>query len=458
MSLWRLDPQEGLVWSLHHGQVEADISTARVTLVLAGTQSGKTSFGPCWLDGKINEFGPGEYIAASATHDLMTLKMLPELIGFFRGCLGWEYRASDRVIQTANGAYKIFLRSGHQPESLESATAKAAWLDEWGQSCVPVESWEAVMRRLALSRGPVLITTTPYSLGWLYQQVYKRAIGGDPNYKVVSFASYMNPIFPRQEYIDARNRLPAWKFDMFYRGLFTRPAGLIIDGYDDSYAVFGEDGYWKEGGNLVKAFSIPKAWLRDVGIDFGASHHTARMWLAEDPKTQYGYIYREQLKAVTNGEMGGVLRNGPEYAQEALSFGEPIREAFGGTRSEQDNRDEWTKAGLAVQEPRIWEVEAGLDRLNAVYKQHRWFVLDCCHAYRSDLGTYSREVDATGEPTEKISDKDTFHRMDASRYLASKFPLDAPPRPKPPAPEQSSRAIGSIKNLRKRATQGPEEI
>ena len=51
------------------------------------------------------------------------------------------------------------------------------------------------------------------------------------------------------------------------------------------------------------------------------------------------------------------------------------------------------------------------------------FVFDTLTGVRSELGTYSREVDAMGEPLEKIADKDKFHRLDALRYGVSGFPL-----------------------------------
>ena len=59
-----------------------------------------------------------------------------------------------------------------EPESLESATAKAAWLDEAGQKRFRLASFEAILRRLSLAQGRVLLTTTPYDLGWLKQRLY----------------------------------------------------------------------------------------------------------------------------------------------------------------------------------------------------------------------------------------------------------------------------------------------
>jgi hypothetical protein len=220
---------------------------------------------------------------------------------------------------------------------------------------------------------------------------------------------------------------------MFYRGLFTRPAGMIYEGYEDGYAEFSPiegiagPGVYVGGGNLVKAFSIPLTWMRDVGVDFGESANCARLWVAEDPSTHYGFVYRDQL--------GGGL-HGPEYAKDCLEYGEPIRRAVGGAKSEEERRRQWYRAGLPVQEPRISKVEAGIDHANGLFKGRRWFVMDTCTRLRSELGTYSRELDASGEPTEKIADKQTFHMLDAVRYACSVWPQVAPPVTIPNAPSE----------------------
>lgn len=364
-----------------------------------------------------------DHLAASATYDMMRLKMLPEYLKYFVEQLGWgTYRASDRLILSANGKQRIIFRTAESDSGLESSTAFSAVLDEWGLASVGIEKFEAVQRRLSLATGRgggrILIGTTPYCENWVKLCVYDRWKGGDPHYDVIQFCSTENPMFPQAEYERMRGTLPDWKFRMMYDGEFTRPAGLIYTDYFDSYASFDEQtGAWTDGGNLVKAFSVPSSWLRDLGVDFGESDHCARLWAAEDPTTHYLYLYRDQL--------GGGL-TGAEYAREALEYGEPIRYACGGAASENDWRLRWGQAGLGINEPEIRDVEAGIDQGNALFKQRRMFVMDTCTGLRSELATYSRELDAGGEPTQKIADKQKFHRCDAYRYLASHYPLDAP--------------------------------
>jgi hypothetical protein len=361
--------------------------------VVAGTQSGKTTFGPWWIWREQKNCGPGDYLIVTATYDLFKLKLLPEMLNVFCNTLsteGWQYKASDRVI--TDGKTRLILRSANVPEGLESATAKAAWLDECGQDTFQLASWEAVQRRLALNQGRVLGTTTPYNLGWLKTEVYDRWNRGDKDYQVIQFKSTMNPSFPVEEYNRAKATLPDWKFNMFYNGEFTRPAGLIYDAFDNDR-------------HKIKPFDIPPNWAKYGGLDFGGVH-TAAICVAEDPDTKVLYHTREYLQ-------GG--RTAKEHTAELKTWG--CRLWVGGSKSEGQWRDEFSTAGLPIVEPLISEVEVGIDRVYGVHKTNGLYVFDTLSHYLDEKGRYSRELDQSGQPTEKIKDKDTYHMMDAERYI-----------------------------------------
>src|SRR5262249_10213787 len=153
----------------------------------------------------------------------------------------------------------IYFGHATDPDSLESATAKAAWLDEAGQKKFKLGSFEAVQRRLSIHLGRALITTTPYDLGWLKQKIWdpwKAADGNHPYIDVIRFDSTENPAFPQEEFERARASLPRWKFDLYYRAIFTRPAGMIYDCFDDTV-------------HKIPRFKIPDDWPRFLGLDFG---------------------------------------------------------------------------------------------------------------------------------------------------------------------------------------------
>jgi hypothetical protein len=428
----------------HRGQWRAWNSTRRFILVLAGTQGGKTAFGPHWLLREIQERGPGDYMVVTPVFPLLEKKALPEFRKLFERWyqLGRYYSSPIRRFEVSpDGARRLF---GHyspdtpstvwfgyaeDPESLESATAKAAWCDEAGQKKFKLASWEALLRRLSLAMGRVLLTTTPYDLGWLKQQIYDRwrRIGskderpGDRDFDVIRFDSTENPAFPKEEFERARESLPSWKFNLFYRAIFSRPAGMIYDSFD-------------EDRHKIPRFDLPSDWPRFLGLDFGGVN-TAGMFYAEDPGSRPEsasstlgagdwFAYREY-------KAGG--RTAAEHCF-YLMQGEPRRpHCVGGSKSEGQWRQEFRAGGLVngvhapgipVQEPTITDVEVGIGRVYGAHKRNEIFVFNDLNGYLEQKMTYSRELDDLGQPTEKIEAKETFHFLDAERYVVSRYKGD----------------------------------
>lgn len=416
----------------HEGQWRAIHSEARWVAIIAGTQSGKTSFAPLWLYDEIKRVGPGDYLFASPTFSLLEVKALPEFRRYFEKTLklGRFYRSPiKRFVFSKEGARRtfgdrwspnapptqVFFGYAANPDSLESATYKAAVLDEAGQKTFKQGSFEAVRRRLSIARGRALICTTPYDLGWLKTQVWDRWDKGEAGYEVINFKSIANPLFSREEYDEAKRVLPAWRHAMFYDGQFSRPAGQIYDCFDTRK-------------HLISPFEIPADWKRIVGLDFGQVN-TAAVFLAERPGTKELYLYKEY------GPVGG--RTAKQHLA-AMMVGEPIDphtrkrvriRAVGGAPSEDDWRDEFTGAGLYVEQPPISEVEVGIDRVYGTIARDELRVFSTCERTIRQFADYSREVDEDHdyEVQEEIAEKARFHLMDGLRYGIS--PLRSSPIP-----------------------------
>lgn len=367
----------------------------------------KTSFGPFWLWREIQRQGVGDYLAVTSSYDLFKLKILPEMRTIFEDVLRiGRYWSGDKVIElcnpetrrfTASSGGRIILRSAAARGGLESATAKAAWLDEAGQDEFDVTAWEAILRRLSLNKGRALLTTTVYNLGWLKTEVYDRWADGDKDFDVIQFASTMNPMFPREEYERAKRSMPAWRFEMFYEGKFTKPAGLIYADFED----------WM----VVNPFPIPPEWPRVVGVDFGGAN-TAVVWLAQDPERDIWHLYHESL----TGDFST-----PEHAKKAKEQAAGLHQvkAYGGAPGETQQRADWRAAGFPVKQPLVGDVETGIDRVTELIKTGRLRVWRTCTGVRDELGKYRRILNDAGEATEKIEDKSMFHRLDGLRYAAT---------------------------------------
>lgn len=391
-----------LILNYHPGQVRADDSKARFVVMLAGTQGGKTCYGPHWLYDEIKEKGVGDYLAITATFPLLKLKMLPEFLYVFDTLLGLgTFKESDKVFIFHDGQTRVIFGSATNPESIESATAKAAWLDEAGQKQFKREAWEAIQRRLSIHQGRALFTTTLYGLGWLKTEIYDRWVAGDKDIEVIQFESTVNPAFPKEEYERARSLLPRWKFNLFYKAQYDKPAGLIYDAFDTAACK-------------IPRFPLPKEWPRFVGHDFGGANPAA-MFYAQDPAIGYFYAYHEYLP--------GPGRSTAEHVEEfkKITAGTNVLKRAGGSHQEEEIREAYRAHGWPIQEPKVKGVEAQIDRVYALHKLHKLFVFSDLYAYLDEKLSYSRKLDENYNPTEEIEDKERYHLMDSERGILSDF-------------------------------------
>lgn len=414
-SLLEANADGRLKMHFHSGQWRAWESHKRIVAVIAGARSGKTSFGALWLYREMKNKGPGDYLVAAPTLKLIQLAAGPELrqlfqvlfkVGRMRGETRFEI--SDEGHQKLWGCRqdrpcRIIIGHADKPDSLEALTAKAAWLDEAGQKGFKYGSWHAVQRRLAIDQGRVLITTTPYGLGWLKEEIqdkWEKAGCHHPEIDLIRFESIENPAYPREEWERAKRDLPRWKFDLFHRGIFSRPPGVIYDCFDTQL-------------HKVPRFTVPPNWPRWLGLDFGGVH-TAGVYIAEELNehgARSGRLFAYRLY----GPAGNATAK--QHVADLIR-GEPcLPNAVGGSKSEDQWRDEFGAAGLGVHEPAVSDVEVGIDRVYGAIARNELFVFDDLAGLLDELQSYSRELDDMGNPTRDIDAKETYHLLDALRYV-----------------------------------------
>lgn len=389
----------------HEWQMKVWRSPRRFLAMIAGSGGGKTSYGAPWLVRECWRHPGEDFIACEPTWAMVERVMVPVLRKIVEPLGGRVMLGKGLVeVPTSGELARIWLISADRPERAEGIHARAAWADEAGQYSGLM--FETLQRRVGRKQGRILYTTTPYDLGPLKVEVFDRWASGDPDYLVVQFASTANPTYPVEEFERARATMPAWRFRMFYLGQFDQPPGLVYGDYHDWPRTEVRD----EGlGHLVPDFAIPPEWPRYVGVDFGAVNQ-ATLWVAEDPKTHVCYAYRETWE-------GNLTTR--EHCERFLdaAAGVNFQMAFGGAPSEQQQRWDWGAHGVAVQRPRVVDVEIGIDRVTELFKARRLFVFESLRQTRAMLGSYSRVVDDNGQVTEKIKDKEKAHLLDCLRYV-----------------------------------------
>ena len=407
--------------NLHPGQMAAWQSTRRFTFMLAGTQGGKTSMLP-WLLARhiLASDSGGDWLAVTATYDLFKNKFLPELREVLEFTLGIGRLVGQGVIELRDpesGEFlahhssdpmwgRVLLRSASSRGGLESATARAAILDECGQDDFGLTAWEAVLRRLNVHRGPIWAGTSLYNQGWLKQLINDPWERGErPDIEISRFPSNMNPAFGDEAYEEARVTMQTHRFRMMYEGKYGRPAGAIFTDFIQRLK--------HDGGHLARRFDLPLQWARYQSVDPGVLN-TAKLWAAHDSESDIFYIYRAQLD--------DARRPATEHARDDLLLegreGERVILRAIGAKSEKYWREDYRREGATgIREPDVDRVEEGIDRVTQLLRQHRIFIFDDLVDLVDQILDYSREVDEFGNPLEAIRDKSEYHLVDALRYL-----------------------------------------
>lgn len=468
---------DGVRLHLHEGQVRAFYSRARFTAMVAGTQSGKTSYGPWHLWSRItgvdapelgfhlDPLGPGTYLAVTATYDLFKLKMLPEMLSVFEHVLKvGRYWAGDKVLELkepppaepGGGGYadwaggefraarsddprawgRIILRSAEAQGGLESATANMAWLDECGQPSFTLYAWEAVLRRLSLRRGPVFMSTTPYmSGGWLKTEIVDPARNGDPDIKMVRVPSLVNPQFPREEYEDRKKKMHPLRFAMMYEGKLVRMAGLIYPDFNAETMTLSP----AEFRLTIDAYN----WTVVGGIDFGWHHPFAAILLARSPS---GVVYVLKTRRVSECLLA-------DHAAELLSWehelGEDFRIAWYADPSGKTQIEELKALGLFI-EPANNDVMAGIDQVTEIVRSPGRFWLYGPHpdfVEESDGYVWETREDVHLDKPKKILDD----LMDAWRYGIMGLMSYVRPAGRGSGRETAAQGTGTVQNVRERA-------
>ena len=381
---------------------------ARTLAAIAGTGGGKTCTGYWWLYLRMMANPGYGWLVVEPSFGMLAKIIInstdpdrPDLITWLR-TMGHhpDYKAVDKIILTEYG--KILLSSADNPDSLQGAAVKGAWLDEGGM--MSLIAHQTALQRVSLMDGQELITTTPYNRGWLKTEIADKADGDYIH--VEKWRSIDNPAFPRHVYEEMQsgpNAMQSHRFRMMYDAAFERPSGMIYNSFNAETCV-------------IEPFPIPKSWPVYLGIDYGPVH-TAVLWYAKNPTRYKGwpagtyFAYREYLEGNRSIEQH-------VQALSRLSKGQNIvRKTGSGVAAERQWKREYSEKGFYIQECKVNDVELGIDRVYGLHQQNRIAYFNTMKHTLSQKEDYHRKLDANQEPTNEIDSKAQFHFMDAERYL-----------------------------------------
>jgi len=373
---------------LHPKQYEAFLDEKPYVVCIAGFQSGKSTLGALWSAKKAFDFPNKNGLIAAPTYKILNQSTLEKFFQMFPQ-LRKYYKQQQSVIELPEGG-RIFIRSTDEPLGLEGMTLSWAWLDEAGMMNRLV--WNIVRTRLAIEKGQCLITTTPYSLNYLYSEIYQPAIRGeDSDISIHKWRSVDNPYFPKDFLEKEKKRLTSQEFARRYEAEFVRMSGLVYELLPNHILEQNEINY--------KKIANPEAVI--AGIDWGFKNPAAIAIIIKKDNT-YFLVDEFYQTGKTTAEIIAKIKEFKDKYRVNYFFPDP---------AEPDRLEEMKREGLNPSEVNK-DIKLGISYVQELTRTNRFYVFSNCKNSLEEFNYYHYDEEKIKEEPVKEMD----HLMDAIRY------------------------------------------
>lgn len=248
-----------MIFEPHSQKQEDAIDCDKSILILgAGTQWGKTRVGAVRMKQKMHEFTDSDdaFIITAPNYKTLYQSTLP---AFLKIMEGWgTYNKKDETFRMHNGGV-CYCRTETDPDSIVGITnVRHVWGDEAGK--YGLYFWENMQARADSKGCAIDLTTSPYSLNWVYKDLIRPTLDGKrKDVLFVKAASWENPyhsFFDPVKKAAKKATMDPRRFDMLYGGEWGQMEGLVYDCWDDQE-------------NLVEPIRLPNGTEFYGGIDWG---------------------------------------------------------------------------------------------------------------------------------------------------------------------------------------------
>ncbi|MBU1307872.1 MAG: terminase family protein [Alphaproteobacteria bacterium] len=374
-------------------QYDAFVFNTQFGAAVAGVQSGKTFLGAHWAGKKITEFPDKNGIIIAPTYKILQQATLKKFFEIFPE-LRRYYKEQKGEINLPTGG-TVFIRSADNPLGIEGITAHWAWVDEGGMTSVL--TWTVVRSRVSMTGGQILITTTPYNMGWLYQDFYLRWLNKqDASLSFFTWRSIDNPYFSQEFYDAEKQRLRSEEFARRYEGRFEKMTGLVYD--------------------LPKELEVApldvliKTEARIMGVDWGYRNPASISVLYF--RDNEWFIADEWKQAEqTTAEIIQVINNKLTEHKITHVFPDP---------AEPDRIEECRRAGVPVMATNK-DLQGGISFIQQLIREKRFRVCNNCVETLAEMSMYHYPEPEEGKTEKDEPEKFNDHLMDAMRYAIYSF-------------------------------------
>lgn len=338
------------------------------------------------------------YLIVSPTYKIMQQSTLPAFLKVMDG-LG-KYHKQDSIFEF-NGGALCYLRTATDPDSIVGITnVYAIWGDEAG--LYGLYLWENMQARAAFKKAQILLTTSPYTLNWIYKDLIRPKL---KDHKARADVEYLrarsidNPYFPKEYYERMRDTMDDRRFRAMFGGNFEKMEGLVYDCFDEDL-------------NSITPFDLPKGTRYYAGVDWGTTAPFVIVLLAITPTGERYQVLERYKTGLTILDMIAVAKQLKQYYPIEMFWADPSAPGY---------IEEFSRSGLPCAAAKN-DIMPGIGLVYELVKTRRYklfrgdnrFTIDEMETYHFPSDKDEIKADTAIKDTVPVKQGD--HAMDALRY------------------------------------------
>lgn len=403
-------------------QERALFSGSPIVVLGTGIQFGKTTVGALKAKMAIHRFTDphDNFLVVAPTYKILQQSTLPAFLKVMEG-LG-SFSKADMVFKVSGGG-TVYFRTGENPDSIVGITnVRFVWGDEAG--LYTLYFWENMQARAAFKEAQIVLTTSPYTLNWLYKEIIRPSLRGTSprGVELIQAASWENPYMPASVIDRARITMDPRRFNAMFGGQWERMSGLVYDCFDDVE-------------NQCDEFTLPAGTRFVGGIDWGYTEPFVFKVRAITPDGyQYG-VHELYKSGLTIMDMVHVVRRMQPIYDLGLVYCGPDQPGY---------IEEMCRNGIKAVAANN-DVRVGVDRHYELLKTRRLKYFKGKNPYTLDeIDTYHYPSPEDVGPDKNVKDlkpvQQNDHALDADRYI-SIMTYGSVQKVRPYVPQDRARAV-----------------
>ena len=379
-------------------QENAIFSDKPITILATGIQYGKTTVGAMRMKILMHKHTDprDNFLITAPTYKIMQQATLPEFLRVMKDC--GEYSKSDSVFRMHNGG-TCWMRTATDPDSVVGITdIRGVWGDEAGLYSLYFH--ENIQARASIKEAPIIYTTSPYSLNWIYSDYIRPKIKGKCpiDAEIIQAKSNENPYFPAHEFERKRISMDPRRFNMIYGGEFHKIEGLVYDCFDQDIHCVS----WKE---------LDHKTVYVAGVDWGFTNPSVICVLGVTPNDGVFLVHEFYKTGQTINDLVEVAKKLKNVFNIERFYCDP---------SSPHNISEFNKHKLTAIGADN-DIRPGIDAFYELIRNGKFHVFENkCPHFLDEVSIYHypapNDIGSDKDVKEQMPVKQHDHSMDALRY------------------------------------------